>query len=58
MKVRDLVPDSWSGEPLVLGKLYDAGETARVIHSTKVTPKTVIVSTKNAIVGKRTIMSK
>lgn len=58
MKLRDLRPGSWSGEPMVLGKLYDPKDTARVIHSTKVAPKTVTIVSNNQIIGKRTIWSK
>ena len=43
---------------MTLGKLYDAGDTARVIHTTKVTPKTVTIVSNNQIIGKRTIWSK
>jgi hypothetical protein len=43
---------------MVLGKLYDPKDTARVIHSTKVTPKTVTIVSNNQIIGKRTIWSK
>lgn len=58
MKLKDLRPGSWTGEPMVLGKLYDPADTARVIHSTKVTPKTVTIVSNNQIIGKRTIWSK
>jgi len=60
VKLRDLLPDSWSGEPLVLGDLYDAKETERVIKSTRVVPKTVTLvdPITKTIYGKRTIHSK
>lgn len=58
MKLKDLRPGSWSGEPMVLGKLYDAGETARLVHSKKISPKTVTIVSNGQIIGKRTIWSK
>ena len=58
MKLRDLRPDSWSGEPLRLGNLYDSRETAAVISTKRVVPKTVTIVSNGQIIGKRTIFSK
>jgi hypothetical protein len=60
MKLRDLVPGSWSGEPLTLSNLYSMPATARAIATTRVVPKTVklVDPITKTIYGKRTIMSK
>ena len=61
MKVRDLMPSSWSSRvPLEPRPLYDYPATAQAIATTKVVPKTVTLwnRTTGEIVGKRTIYSK
>jgi len=60
MKVRDLVPDVWSGKPLKLLNRYSQKDLNKVLNTSKVTAQTVTI--KNAqtgeIVGKRTIYQK
>lgn len=58
MKVRDLVPGSWSGQPLTLGSLYSAADVTKAVKTTRVVPKTVTIVSNGQIIGKRTIYSK
>jgi hypothetical protein len=60
MKLRDLVPGSWSGEPLTIGNLYSMPAIAQAIATTRVVPKTVTLvdPITKTIYGKRTIISK
>lgn len=59
MKVRDLVPDAWSGRPMKIRDLFSHKDLAAALAA-KVTAQTITIknSSTNEIIGKRTIYQK